>query len=147
MWRPDSAIDVCDFFLRMEIDISVVELLRWQYAGYAKFHLSRANLLLHIVVVPLFILSNVALLVSLVKLAWLPAAIAAGLMGTSMALQGRGHGREQLPPEPFTGAMNVISRIVLEQWITFPRFVFSGGWLRALRLSDPATSSRAQANS
>jgi len=157
MWQRDSpALYVCDVvspvflaaFLieRMEIDMSVVELLRWQYAGYAKFHQSRANLLLHIVVVPLFILGSVVLIVSLMKLTWLPALIAIALMVASMALQGRGHGREQLPPEPFTGAANVISRIILEQWVTFPRFVISGGWLRALRLSDRAESSRTEAN-
>jgi hypothetical protein len=26
-----------------------------------------------------------------------------------------------------------VGRIFFEQWITFPRFVLSGGWLRALR--------------
>ena len=29
--------------------------------------------------------------------------------------------------------MQALSRIFLEQWVTFPRFVFSGGWWRALR--------------
>ena len=49
-----------------------------------------------------------------------------------VALQGRGHRKEPVPPEPFTGLGNALSRIFLEQWITFPRFVLSGGWLRAL---------------
>jgi hypothetical protein len=28
---------------------------------------------------------------------------------------------------------NAISRIFLEQWVTFPRFVLSGAWMRAWR--------------
>ena len=57
------------------------------------------------------------------------------LMALSMALQGRGHQREPVPPVPFSGAGNAIARIFLEQWITFPRFVLTGGWWRALRQS------------
>ena len=51
----------------------------------------------------------------------------------SLILQGRGHRREPTPAEPFTGAGNALSRIVCEQLVTFPRFVFSGAWRRALR--------------
>jgi hypothetical protein len=54
----------------------------------------------------------------------------------AMAFQGRGHKQEQVPPEPFTGPANALSRIFLEQWVTFPRFVLSGGWRRALRESS-----------
>jgi hypothetical protein len=31
--------------------------------------------------------------------------------------------------------MNAVARLFLEQWITFPRFLLSGGWSRALRTS------------
>ena len=34
---------------------------------------------------------------------------------------------------PFTSPANAVARIFCEQWITFPRFVLSGGWYRALR--------------
>jgi hypothetical protein len=54
-------------------------------------------------------------------------------MALSVALQGRGHRQEPVPPAPFTGPLNAVSRIFLEQWVTFPRFLFSGGWFRALR--------------
>jgi hypothetical protein len=53
-------------------------------------------------------------------------------MIVSVILQGRGHKIEVNPPEPFTGPKNAVSRIFLEQWVTFPRFVLSGGWRRAL---------------
>lgn len=115
--------------------MSVSELLRWQFDGYAEFHRSRSNLLLHIVVVPLFLLANVALVVALIVGAWWLVVASVVLMVVSIALQGRGHGVEPTPPIPFSGASNALTRIFFEQWITFPRFVLSGGWLRAMRAS------------
>ncbi len=112
------------------------ELLRWQWEGYSRYHRSRFNLLLHIVLVPLFILSTLALLRAILQRACLAALLALGGMLLSIALQGRGHRNEPVPPEPFAGPGDAISRIFLEQWITFPRFVLSGGWLRALRNSN-----------
>lgn len=109
------------------------ELFRWQWQGYARNHQARSNLLLHIVLVPLFLAGNVVLVVGVVLLSrWLALA---GIVATvvSIALQGRGHKAEANAPEPFTGIGNALSRIFLEQWVTFPRFVVSGGWLRALR--------------
>lgn len=110
-----------------------VELLRWQWQGYARNHRARSNLLLHIAMVPLFLAGNVMLLAGLVRLSWwlMPAGILATVV--SIALQGRGHKAEADSPAPFTGVGNALSRIFLEQWVTFPRFVLSGGWLRALR--------------
>lgn len=112
------------------------ELLRWQWEGYPRYHRSRFNLLLHIVLVPLFLLSTLAFLRAILQHTWLAALLALGGMLLSIALQGRGHRHEPVPPEPFAGPGDAISRIFLEQWITFPRFVLSGGWLRALRDSN-----------
>ena len=53
-------------------------------------------------------------------------------MAVSMILQGRGHKGEAVPPAPFSSPANALSRIFLEQWITFPRFVLTGAWWRAL---------------
>lgn len=113
--------------------MSVVELLRWQWDGYERVHRSRTNLLIHIVVVPLFVLGNIGLIVGLLEGSAILGAVSLAAMIISVALQGRGHKQEQIPPEPFTGPANAISRIFLEQWVTFPRFVASGGWLRAFR--------------
>jgi hypothetical protein len=113
--------------------MSIPRLLRWQWEGYPRYHRSRANLVLHIVVVPLFIIANVALVVALVERAWLMAVVAIAAMFVSVALQGRGHRQEPTPPEPFTSPVNALSRIFFELWITFPRFVLSGGWSRAMR--------------
>jgi hypothetical protein len=112
------------------------ELLKWQWNGYPRYHRSRTNLLLHIVVVPLFLTGNVALVVGLVGGSFLEAGLAAMAMVTSAALQGVGHRREPVPPEPFTSRWNAVARLFLEQWINFPRFVLSGKWLRALRQSN-----------
>ena len=114
------------------------ELLVWQWQGYPKYHQSRANLLMHIVLVPLFLVGNVGLVVGLLRLDWIEALVGIGCMAGSMVLQGRGDRSEPVPPVPFTGADNAVIRIFLEQWITFPRFVLGGGWWRALRASGSA---------
>jgi hypothetical protein len=113
--------------------MNIAELLRWQWEGYPRYHRSRANLLLHIVAVPAFVLGNAGLIAALIAGAWAFAATSLAAMVVSMALQGRGHKLEAVLPEPFTSPANALSRIFLEQWITFPRFVLSGKWLRALR--------------
>lgn len=118
--------------------MNITELLRWQWEGYPRYHRSRSNLLLHIVLVPLFLLANISLVIALTQRSWLVALVSIGAMVASIALQGRGHRFETVPPEPFTGAANAISRIFLEQWLTFPRFVMSGGWSNALRNASAA---------
>ena len=113
--------------------MSTSDLLRWQWEGYRRYHRGKFNLLLHIVVVPLFLVGNVGIIVALARGAW-PLAFAGLLvMVASVVLQSRGHKMEAVPPEPFTSPSNAVARIFLEQWITFPRFVLSGGWWRALR--------------
>ena len=113
--------------------MTVAELLRWQWEGYAQYHRSRVNLLIHIIAVPLFLIGTVGVVVALVQKSSLVAVIFAVVMVIAIALQGRGHKQEAVPPEPFTGPANAVSRIFLEQWVTFPRFVLSGRWVRALR--------------
>jgi hypothetical protein len=114
------------------------ELLRWQWQGYPRYHRSRVNLLMHIVVVPAFLLGNVALIAALWQGSWILGGFGVAATVASIVLQGAGHRREPVPPEPFRGPVNAVSRIVCEQWITFPRFVASGGWLRAWRQSGMA---------
>lgn len=107
--------------------------LQAQWAGYPRYHQSRPNLLLHIVLVPLFLAGNVGLLAALIERRWLGAIAAAALMVVSLAMQGRAHRMEPVAPEPFASPRDALSRIFLEQWVTFPRFVLSGGWTRAVR--------------
>ena len=107
--------------------------LRAQWESYGRYHQSRRNLVLHIVFVPLFLAGNVAFFVALIERQWLLVLAAAALTGVALAIQGRGHGDEPVAPQPFTSPANALSRILLEQWVTFPRFVLSGAWMRAVR--------------
>jgi len=114
------------------------ELLRWQWEGYPKYHQSRGNLLIHIAAVPLFLFGTVTLVASALQTSGLLLALAVGCIVVAVALQGRGHRLEPVPPQPFSGPVNFVSRLFLEQWVTFPRFVLSGGWGAALRkLREP----------
>jgi hypothetical protein len=108
-------------------------LRRAQWERYARYHQSRSNLLLHILFVPLFLAGNVTFLIALVERRWLVALGGLMLAVFSLMAQGRGHRQEPLAPEPFTGPRNAMARILLEQWVTFPRFVLSGAWARGLR--------------
>lgn len=113
--------------------MTMTQLLRWQWQGYPRYHRCRYNLLLHLLVVPLFLAGNLAVLAAwpLGAAAWALGGLAA--MAVSVALQGRGHHREEHPPEPFSSPLNAVARIFLEQWVSFPRFLLSGGWWRAYR--------------
>ena len=113
--------------------MSVAGLLAWQWEGYARYHQSRTNLLMHIVLVPLFLAGHVALVVGAVRLDWMEALVGIACMSVSMVLQGRGHKGEPVPALPFSSAGNALARIFLEQWITFPRFVLTGAWWRSLQ--------------
>lgn len=112
--------------------MNFAQLLEWQWKDYSLYHQHKANLLLHIFAVPLFLVCSLLLLVAMSRLAALPAVLALAGIVVSLALQGRGHKMEAVPPVPFSSRGNAISRLLVEQWITFPRFVLSGGWYRNL---------------
>lgn len=109
-------------------------LLAWQLARYPDNHTDRTSLVIHAVTVPLFWFGTLALLGPAAG-HWTPAV--GGLVAciVAVALQGRGHRRERVPPIPFRGPLDVVVRIVVEQWITFPRFVLGGGFSQAWRRS------------
>jgi hypothetical protein len=65
------------------------------------------------------LLGNVVLVVALAQRSWLAVIAGAAAMLISVALQGRGHRAEAVPPELFTSSLNAVSRIFLEQWVTF----------------------------
>ncbi len=108
-------------------------LLAWQWSDYSAKHQDRGNLLLHIIVVPLFQLGTLALMYGMVAGGVGVAVLGAMAMLGSIVVQGRGHRREGEAPTPFSGGSDVVTRLFVEQWVTFPRFVLSGGWYRNLR--------------
>jgi len=114
-------------------------LLPWQWKHYPANHRERRNLLLHIVTVPLFQLGTLMLATAPLSSPWLALPGVLFMLG-AMALQGRGHRLEASAPIPFRDFFAVVSRIFVEQWVTFPRFVLSGGLARAWRATTSGAS-------
>jgi len=116
-----------------------------QWNNYRNVHRHRANLMIHVLTVPVFMAGTVSVAVGLLSpllvAPWTPwvaaGAISGGLfaMTFAIALQGRGHKKEANPPEPFRGPRDVIARLFLEQWVSFPRYVLSGAFRRAFAKS------------
>jgi hypothetical protein len=106
-------------------------LLAWQWSLYPDNHRDAQNLLVHALTVPVFMAGTIAAAAT----PWVGPLGLLGLLGMigAMAVQGRGHKREATPPVPFRGALDVVGRIFLEQWVTFPRYVASGAFARAWR--------------
>lgn len=121
-------------------------LLAWQLREYPNGHRDRGNLLLHACTVPVFWAGTGALVLAPLAGAWLLAAALPALL-LPLALQGRGHRREATAPIPFRGPGDAVARLLVEQWITFPRFLLGGGFGRAWRasggLGGPAAPTRA----
>jgi phage terminase small subunit len=113
-------------------------LLDWQWSDYSAKHQSRTNLLLHVVAVPLFQVGSVVLVGAAIARSGVGMGLGVLGMLAALIIQGRGHRGERETPVPFDGAADFVSRFVVEQWVTFPRFVLSGGWRRNLKASGKA---------
>ncbi len=111
---------------------SFSELLDWQWADYSERHRNHNNLLIHIFAVPLFWLGAINFVVPLLFAGLLYSLSGLILMGLSVFIQGKGHEMEKLPPVPFGRVRDFVRRLLAEQFVTFPRFVISGGWQRNL---------------
>jgi hypothetical protein len=115
--------------------------LAWQWQHYPGNHADRRNLVIHLITVPIFWGGTVAMLGAPLAggLTAMASSFAAGLVMcvVAMAAQGRGHKLETVPPIPFRGPVDVIARIFVEQWLTFPRFVLSGQIARAWSAGRP----------
>src|SRR5687768_1264453 len=99
-------------------------LMAWQWASYTNAHRSRTNLVIHAITNPLFLAGCLTLLAAPILSPWL--ALGGLALPIAIGLQGVGHRREEHPPAPFRGPVDVVARIFLEQWVTFPRFVLTG---------------------
>ena len=114
----------------MNENMNFSELLDWQWNQYEARHRNHNNLLIHIVAVPLFWIGAVNFVVPLVFAGLLYALGGAMLMALSLFLQSKGHEMEAIAPDPFGNARGFVRRVIAEQFVTFPRFVVSGGWWR-----------------
>jgi hypothetical protein len=108
----------------------VVGLLQRQWSSYSAAHQNRTNLLIHLFAVPLFMLATVGLVFAVLRLSIILGVLSLIGLVVALALQAKGHALEPVAPEPFAGGLDFVRRLFAEQWITFPRFVISGGWLR-----------------
>jgi hypothetical protein len=112
----------------MEGDMTTSGLVTRQWESYGTYHQNRANLIVHMVAVPAFMLGNVLAVAGAAMLSPMLFGADAVLSVGSIAAQGRGHRSEPVPAQPFAGPADFVKRIFAEQWITFPRFVLSGTW-------------------
>ena len=112
-------------------------LLAWQWKRYPPSHRNRTNLLVHALTAPFFLAGTLALAASpFVSSFWLGLGGLGAMLGVVL-LQGRTHRTEVVRPAPFRGPLDVAQRLFVEQWFTFPRYVLSGEFARALR-GEPA---------
>jgi hypothetical protein len=107
-------------------------LIAWQWATYERNHRDRLSLVLHFIAVPAFIAGVLAALRLLTLGLFAQAGMMLVVAAVAFLVQGIAHKREAEPPIPFDGPLDAIGRILTEQFITFPRFVFTGGWARNL---------------
>ncbi|PWB30725.1 terminase [Pseudomonas sp. SDI] len=105
----------------------------WQWRGYPNNHRNPTNLVLHLIAVPLFMLGVLLVLSGLFDLDL--GTMAVGIIGllAGLVLQRQGHRLEAEQPEPFADRKDAVQRLLVEQFVTFPRFVLSGAWWRAWR--------------
>ncbi|MBJ9977293.1 DUF962 domain-containing protein [Pseudomonas sp. S75] len=103
----------------------------WQWQGYTRHHRHPANLVLHLIAVPLFILAVLLLISGVFSLDLTQLAVGAIALIAALGMQRQGHRLEQEQPEPFSDRNDAFTRLLTEQFVTFPRFVLSGGWWRA----------------
>ncbi len=115
--------------------MSFEALLQTQWSDYAERHRDRVNLLIHIVAVPVFWLGTLNAVSALLFAGLFHSLGGLVLMAVALFAQGLGHDREAIQPEPFTSAWELVQRLAAEQFVTFPRFVISGGWWRNLNAS------------
>jgi hypothetical protein len=103
---------------------------------YFDVHHHRTNLLVHALTVPVFLVGTLAIPLAIVAGPWWLALAGAVAMIAAIGAQGATHRLEDRAPDPFRGPVDVIARLFEEQWITFPRYVATGGFARAWRGSS-----------
>jgi uncharacterized membrane protein YGL010W len=109
------------------------DLVQWQWDGYKNYHGSKLNLLIHILAVPAFILATVNVVWALLNAQWYFASFGMGSMMIAFMAQAVGHASEKNPAIPFDGPLDAVTRIFVEQFFNFPRFVVSGEWWKAFK--------------
>lgn len=105
-----------------------LSLLEWQWQNYGEAHRNKTNLIVHLFAVPMFIVAIFGIAIAIARLSLLIGAASLVAIVLSLALQGKGHALEKKRASSFTGVQDFVSRMLAEQFVTFPRFLLSGGW-------------------
>jgi uncharacterized membrane protein YGL010W len=95
----------------------------WQHQSYGHFHGSRLNIVLHLLSVPLFWAGIGVLFSALLLLSWQRFLLGFLLLLVPVIIQGIGHKQEKNAPIPFLGPSDFFSRFLMEQLVTFPRWI------------------------
>lgn len=115
------------------------DVIERQWSDYEDRHRNRNNLLIHIVAVPILWFGTLQAIGALfILLLGVPGSFgmlfwALVIMAASLFAQEGGHRMEAAPPERFGDLKEFALRLAAEQYVNFPRFVLTGGWLRALQ--------------
>ncbi|MFO0547495.1 MAG: hypothetical protein U0271_03850 [Polyangiaceae bacterium] len=115
-------------------------LFRWQYELYPENHTTRRNLVIHLVTVPMFHMGFATMMVGFGTMSGFTLLSAWVVLATCVVLQGMGHRREPVAPVPFDGFIDGATRLIAEQFITFPRFLMMGGFEAAWAASKQRES-------
>lgn len=108
--------------------MSFEQLVKAQWKDYGARHRDKVNLLIHVVTVPLFWIGSFSAISELLFSGLVDALFGVALIAASLIAQGLGHEREAIQPQPYTHLWDFTRRIAAEQFINFPRFLFSGLW-------------------
>jgi hypothetical protein len=111
-------------------------LISWQWNGYKDFHTDKTSLFLHLFGVPMFVMGVINFVIGAFEFSVAAMIFSLIVTGIGFAVQAIGHKRESIPPIPFDGPVDAVTRIMVEQFITFPRFVLSGSWSRAVNKNE-----------
>ena len=106
-------------------------LVAWQWSIYSDSHRDHANLLVHILAVPMFWAGSAMLLYGIFTLSFARVVGGVALLLVSLLLQITGHKHEKFGV-PLAGPRDFATRLLTEQFVNFPRFVATGGWWRNL---------------
>ena len=120
--------------------MTFAELLDQQWAGYPDRHRHKVNLLIHIVTVPLVWIAGIQVVGSLLLMlsglgAFKILVWAVILIAVALFAQSHGNSMEAVKPPPFTNWKDFALNAAAEQFVTFPRFVLTGQWLRNFQAS------------
>lgn len=118
--------------------MNFAEVLDKQWSDYSERHQNKVNLLIHIVTVPLVWIAAIqvigALLLMLTGVGGFTILVwAAILIAIALFAQSHGNSMEAVKPAPFGDWKGFAINAAAEQFVTFPRFVVTGQWLRNLQ--------------